>query len=57
MSAIGENLIHFNWRALRTELKTNLYENAAEICEFIKREFGVGYGVEGARPIIASNRV
>ena len=32
---------------LRKELKTRLYENAQEICEFIKTEFGVEYLAEG----------
>ncbi len=31
----------FQLAKLRVELKTNLYENAAQICEFIFREFGV----------------
>ena len=32
---------------LRKELKTRLYENAQEICQFIKIEFGVEYRAEG----------
>lgn len=42
----------FQLAKLRIELKTNLYENAAEICEFIKREFGVGYRSEGVVPLL-----
>jgi len=37
---------------LRTELKTRLYENAGEICEFIKNEFGVAYRAEGLVPLL-----
>ena len=37
---------------LRKELKTRLYENAREICEFIKNEFGVEYRVEGLVPLL-----
>lgn len=55
-----ENNYHGYWRKLdsfqlarsRTELKTRLYENAAEICAFIKEEFGVCYGVEGLVPLL-----
>lgn len=32
---------------LRTELKTRLYENAQQICGFIKAEFGVEFRAEG----------
>ena len=32
---------------LRKELKTQLYENAAQICEFIEKEFGVKYQAAG----------
>ncbi len=37
---------------LRTELKTRLYENAEEICCFIKAEFGVEYRAEGLVPLL-----
>ena len=32
---------------LRKELKRRLYENAASVCEFIEKEFGVKYRAEG----------
>jgi transposase len=37
---------------LRKELKTRLYENAQEICQFIKEEFGVEYRAEGLVPLL-----
>lgn len=37
----------FQLARLRTELKTRLYENAAQICEFMAQEFGVKYRAEG----------
>jgi len=33
-------------------LKTRLYENASEICEFIKQDFGVEYQAEGLVPLL-----
>ena len=37
----------FSLAALRAELKSKLYENAKQICEFIEAEFGVRYKAEG----------
>lgn len=42
----------FELAKLRTELKTNLYDNAAQICEFIKQECGVEYLAEGLVPLL-----
>lgn len=37
----------FQLAALRRELKSQLYENAQQICDFIHRQFGVRYEAEG----------
>ncbi len=37
---------------LRAELKTRLYENAQQICQFIKAEFGVAYRAAGVVPLL-----
>lgn len=42
----------FQLAKLREELKRQLYENAAEICRFIKAEFGVEYLAEGIVPLL-----
>lgn len=42
----------FQLAGLRKELKTRLYENAFEICEFIEKEFGVKYQAEGLVPLL-----
>lgn len=42
----------FQLARLKRELKSKLYENAKEICEFIEGEFGVRYEAEGLVPLL-----
>lgn len=42
----------FELAELRSELKTRLYENATQICEFIRTRCGVEYTVEGLVPLL-----
>lgn len=37
---------------LRSQIKSNLYENAGQICEYIEKEFGVKYKAEGLVPLL-----